>query len=462
MKIKELKQYRREIEILIRENPDKMKYKIKELLNRVLEENGQDAYENEVEITFDNLLCYYVHKGERMPVQCYDLAIQFAEMLIEKENLQRAEEVVLSAANIVKEKNVTKKEVIQTDTDNEEFIKLREEILKIYELINRDKSKRSIDSYSLFVQMAKRHNLDTIKGKIFEYSGTIDTTPNPNPPDGPNKRSPLPHYLMPEHRLEFIEKSFPGRELKIFSGIAKFKDYLIIEIEGMDSVIVEKFFEETKAKGVKIAEGTDATYIVPKEFVIDLQKLSKQELNEFREVYPRIKKLNHKSGTIGPVSKYASNIPFDSINYYRKFKTRFNGSVEKEYFEGFGLDNLPKVNNRKSTTQKHKRNINGKTKVEDLADSVNEIMEEQIENSVEEPTQVLTPEENKVMTAPKTRKEELQEILTIKFQMVQQLTEELKEATANNQEITEICKNLRQVVQELENIQKQIRELGED
>ena len=82
----------------------------------------------------------------------------------------------------------------------------------------------------------------------------------------------------------------------------------------------------------------DSSYILPKEYILDLLEVSKSDIREFAKIDERIKVVNHRSGTQVPIPEDSKEIPYDLINYYRRFKTKFNVSVGHEYFSGFGFN----------------------------------------------------------------------------------------------------------------------------
>lgn len=478
-KNKALKDLRKQISGLDEEKDIKSaQKKCQEILEEILNTYGKEKYENELKTMFTNLRNFYLYRGGNLPEQYYPVAVQYAEVLLEKNNLRLAQEVVLSSASIVKDQNEID-EVAQADI--EKFKILREEILKISALIikqNEEEMAEVIDKlneklgrnaqFELFLKLTEEIDLEELEGDILVPNTKLIDHDDQRVP---TQRSPLPNYLLPAPRLNFIiHEAFEGRKIKAYRGIKAFDDYLIFEIEGLDSVVVEKFFEKDKEKGHRIAEGKDATFIVPKEFVLDLQSLSKSDLQEFRQVYPAIKRFNHKSGTIEPLPENAEELDYDLIHYYRNFKTKFNGSIGYEYFEGFGLDD-PNINKAscikgkrtrtgKLTKPKTKKK-EGKTKEEEEMEQPTEVPEtENDEEQIEQPTEV--PEiENDEKTEVSTlgEKERLSAILKEKIAVVNKYRDMLTEARSKKEDVTELSEKLSKAVAEMESTNEQIRSM---
>ena len=468
-KNKALKNLRKQFEGLGKEkNIKSAQEKCREIIDGMLKPYGKETYEREVETMFSNLRTFYGDRGESLPPQYYPLAVHYAELLIERKNLRLAEDVVLSAASIVKDENEIG-EVSQAD--REEFKILKDEILKISALIikeNEEELPEIVDKineklgrdvqFELFLKLTEEIDMRGLEGRILVPNGRRLGHKKPNTP---KNRNQLPDYLLPAPRLNFIiHEAFNGRKIKAYQGIKAFDDYLIFEIEGLDSVIAEKFFEKDKNKGHRIAEGKDATFIIPKEFVLDLQMLSKTELDEFRKVYPRIKRFYHNAGTIEPLPENAEELDYDLIHYYRKFKTKFNGSVEYEYFEGFGLDD-PNINRRSCIKRKKTRKGKlTKTKTKKKEEKTTE-GEETIQ-PVEGPTEVPVIEnDEQVETSTSQEKRRLEKILEEKRAEVNKYKDMLNVARDKKKEVTELCEKLSKAVAEMESTNEQIRLMGD-
>ena len=352
MNIKEIKNERKEIDKLLRtEDSAKLKEKISNFLQRIKLENGKDNYEAELEGMFGNLRRYYMNIGDDIPTILYTLANQLSNVYIGKDNLEKAEDVLLSTISLIQDETKIKQVQKSSDEDLEE---IRTSLIKVEALkcakgeekvskaveetkkLLREKGMRDFNEYEMFRLISEKLNITDFEGKLLQPIKGESANREKGKPSTHKNSNPLPDYLLPVNRLKFFMKEFPNMEIR--RSIGKFEDYCVIEIPGLDSIIVERFFQHDKNGGISIAEGRDATYIVPKEFVLDLLELSKKDVREFATLDERIKIINHRSGTQIPIPENAQEVPYDSINYYRRFKTRFNASVGYEYFEGFGMN----------------------------------------------------------------------------------------------------------------------------
>ena len=475
---KALKNLRKQIRGLYEEEDIKSaQKKCQEILEEILNVYGKEKYEKEVKTMYANLSNLCLSRGRNLLEQYYPIAVQYAEVLIEKNNLRLAQEVVLTSASIVKDQ----KEIDEvSQADKEEFKILREEILKISALIIKQNEEELSEvlkklreklgrnaQFELFLKLTEEIDIEDLKGDILVPNKNISNQKNQKTP---TNRSTLPDYLLPALRLDFlIHEAFEGRRIKAYKGIKAFDDYLIFEIEGLDSVVLEKFFEKDKKAGHKIAEGKDATFIVPKEFVIDLQWLSKPELQEFRQVYPEIKRFNHKSGTIEPLPENAEELDYDLIHYYRNFKTKFNGSIGYEYFEGFGLDD-PNINKascikgkrtrKDKLTKTRTKKKEGKAKEEGIEQPTEVPETENHEEQIEQPIEVPVIEnDKKPEESTLEEKERLCAILKEKIAVVNKYRDMLTEARSKKEDVIELSEKLSKAVAEMESTNEQIRSM---
>ena len=421
---------------------------------------------------FSNLRTFYGDRGQSLPAPYYPLAVQYAEILLERDNLRLAQDVVLSSASIVKDQNEID-EVSQVDRD--EFKILREEILKISALIVQQNEEKLLEvveqlneklgrnaQFELFLKLTEEIDIRELSGEILAYNTdevADKRTTTPTSLSTQSQRNPLPNYLLPTPRLKFIiHEAFKGRKIKVYRGIKAFGDYLIFEIEGLESVVAEKFFEKDKEGGHRIAEGRDATYIVPKEFVLDLQRLSKSELQEMRQIYPEIKRFNHRSGIIEALPENVEELDYDLIHYYRQFKTKFNGSVGYEYFEGFGLDE-PNINKK----IKGKRTRTGTLKkAKPIKEGDKAAAATEVPQLDEQPIEVpVIKNDEKTEVGTLGEKERLSTILEEKITAVRELRERLKEACSRREDVTALSEKLKAAVAEMNKINEEIRSMGD-
>lgn len=475
----EIKNKEKEIDKAIRDNyravskEEKDKYaneaksKINELLERIREDNGKEEYGEEVRKLFENIRRFYMHGGTDIPIALSDIGIKMAEVYVEEDNLDGAEEALLSTISIIErdEERIQKVE----KGDSTELEEIRKKVVKIkalkwakgqgkardiaqkdQEVLKESGIRDAVSEYEMFLAVSEKLNIEELQGRLLQTKeGKITRKPSQEHPPKEKKESELPEYLLPVNRLKFFMKEFPNVEVR--QGGGRFKEYCVIEIPGLDSVIVERFFKYDRNGGVSIAQGQDATYIVPKELVLDLLELSKTELKEFKSVDPRIKSLNHKKGTIGQIAEDTDEILYDSINYYRNFKNKFNSSLdpthEHEYFEGFGFDNK-KINGKATLERKLKGPRKSKKRACSNASKNNETQSE-ASKTEELQTEDLQHEQNEMDEAIKR--------FDIAVEKVRKYTKLLNEAVAKNQADEEIKKKLKQAIDELDKANEELR-----
>ena len=129
MNIKEIKNERKEIDKLLRtEDSAKLKEKISNFLQRIKLENGKDNYEAELEGMFGNLRRYYMNIGDDIPTILYTLANQLSNVYIGKDNLEKAEDVLLSTISLIQDETKIKQVQKSSDEDLEE---IRTSLLKV-------------------------------------------------------------------------------------------------------------------------------------------------------------------------------------------------------------------------------------------------------------------------------------------------------------------------------------------
>lgn len=495
----EIKNKEKEIDKAIRDNyravskEEKDKYaneaksKINELLERIREDNGKEEYGEEVRKLFENIRRFYMHKGTDIPIALYDIGIKMAEVYVEEDNLDAAEESLLSTISIIErdEERIQKVE----KGNSTELKEIRKKIVEIkglkwakgqgkardiaekgQEVLKKSGIRDTVSEYEMFLAISEKLNIEELQGRLLQTKeGKTTRKPSQEHPPKVKKESELPEYLSPVNRLNFFMKEFPNMEVR--QGKGRFKEYCVIEIPGLDSVIVERFFKYDRNGGVSIVQGQDATYIVPKEFVLDLLELSKTELKEFKSIEPRIKSLNHKKGTIGQIAENTDEIIYDSINYYRNFKNKFNSSLDPthkhEYFEGFGFDNK-KINGKATLEGKLKGPRKSKKRAYGNVSKNNETQLEEpqadtskLEVPRVEDVQVDVSEQEELQTD--NSEPELNEMdeaikrFEIAVENVRKYTKLLNEAVAKNQVDEEIKKKLKQAMDELDKANEELR-----
>lgn len=462
MNIKEIKDFKKNIDKSLRDNNNQgLTENIETFLSRIKSENGKDRYVSELEQIYRNIRRFYIDKGEDISPIFYRLGILLSNIYIEDKNIERAEEVLLGTISIVKDKD--KIEEIKQSSINE-FQEIRTALVKVEALRCIDGKEQTKDivkkikttfeevgfqdfnEYELFLQMSNKLAIKDLKGNLLKTQES--QTPRVQRGEKIERtKNHLPYYLLPVNRLNFLIKEFPNIEIR--QGNGKFSDYLVFEIPGEESIIVEKFFRKDKNGNIRIAEGEDATYILPKEYILDLLEVSKSDIREFAKIDERIKVVNHRSGTQVPIPEDSKEIPYDLINYYRRFKTKFNVSVGHEYFSGFGFNDketirLPKPTNKSFSRKPKKQTQKSES---DTSKKINEKPSESIEmtdsnntNSTDERTDLITK-------------------LNESIKQVENYTKLLEEARKKGQK-TEVLK--RKLIEETRNLENLRDKLYED
>ncbi len=448
----EIKNIKKQISLqLTRKKENKTIKLIESFLERLKEENSLQTYESEAKALFKNVRNYYFRVNKNIPVSFYDFCVEVAKIYEKEDNLQAAEDTIISSISFIQDREKIA-EIEQSSS--EELKSIRNELIHIKALkvekgeekpsqaikdVNDILSQKNIDpinEYELFVSLSKEIATEELEGTLFpEHETNIKRGPRENG-NGTNKseEEDIPFYLSPFHRLEFFKKEFPG--MKIRKGQGKFSEYCVIEVPDLDSVIVEKFFKKNRDGKLTISQGTDATYIVPKEFVLDLLSISKSEVREFaRDVDERIKVVNHTAKTRGKFLDDSGEINYNEINYYRRIKTKFNASIGREYFAGFGLDDrIPIRKNREKN-----REYTGR---------IEQTKEKNGTNSY-------IPEINQ---GDNNRKKLLQEIIDLTAE-IKRLNTMLRNIRAQNKEDENTKQQLIEAIEKLENTQEKFENL---
>lgn len=387
MEKKEINETKKRLMNLIRlrnktkDEEQKIKEIAKELIERLEKENSKIEYESEIEILFKNLESYCLRTAQEIPMFAYDLTARLAEIYLSRENLEAAEQTVVSAISFIRDPQKMK---FIENSDDADSKKLKEILIKIgalkcqqgqsvkttikesEELLQKLGIDGKVDQLTIFMNIAEQTTIEKIEKQLLPQKETGEKRQR-KPISGPIvKRKQQPEYLSPVNRLLFYKSIFPN--MQMLQGSGRFAEYTIMVIPGLESVVAERFFQRNREGQLVPLTRDSATYILPKENMLDLLELSKSELKKSKE--KRLRTVNHRRGQMNEGN---SEISYDDISYYRRFKSKFNGSLGYEYFEGFGMDERTYFKKNKQQPKKEEEKEEVRT-IEDIEKERQEII----------------------------------------------------------------------------------------
>lgn len=363
MNNKEIRKAQQHLNLIKGENVYELRDELRELFDRLIRENGEE----ETRITREKILTNIMRKfKDSVPPQLDEFWIQLADLQEQQEKYEEAEKTLtnIMTQNLDNNRNVHFRGRIYELQDNDMYEFAINRLKALYKMnvlkfkngeITEEQAVEGIkkiedpdgvldigenfSSFELFKrECSKVVTIEELHGRLFpKTGGTVHKTRDrEGGGGGGTQQVQYDESISPDKRVKFIIDSFKIE--KILQGTGGFEDYVVFEIDGEDLVIAEKFFEKGKNGEYKDSKKA-ATYILPKDKVLELLSSSKPEIMEQAKSDDEIQRVYHTS----PKKEN------DTTGFYFNFKKKYNQAAGYEYFQGTGK----RISGRKTKKGKH-------------------------------------------------------------------------------------------------------------